>query len=115
MSGFLNKNDFSPTQESFVYILDSCECLAKPTTPPSPLPLLSLPPSLPLMHSVESWDRAGTEHYIGNICASRCYNDRLRKVVELSFLKLSGNIQSYLNVMFLRNRIPLLPKITMGF
>ena len=45
------------TQESFVYILDSGGCLAKPTTPPYPLPLPSLPPSLPMMHSVESWDR----------------------------------------------------------
>ena len=43
------------TQESFVYILDSGGCLAKPTTPPYPLPLPSLPPSLPLMHSVEGW------------------------------------------------------------
>ena len=34
------------TQESFVYILDSCGYLAKPTNPPTPLPLPSLPPSL---------------------------------------------------------------------
>ena len=46
------------TQESFVYILDSCECLAKPTSLTS-LPPFPFPPSLTLVDapSVESWDR----------------------------------------------------------
>ena len=46
------------TQESFVYTLDSCECLAKPTSLPSP-PSFPFPPSLTPVdaHSVESWDR----------------------------------------------------------